>query len=97
MSGGRLFCCPATLSTNRTAMTKKEKQEAIEKKTWYRALKSFAVILVVVAFFAPLFADNSYTGAGWALDGAINAVGWLFLMAIGNQFLLYIVFGKQDN
>jgi len=58
------------------------KQE-LNKKRWYKIAVSIKWLIIVLALFSPIMADNGV----WYIDGIISAVIWYFILS----FLLYIV------
>lgn len=68
----------------------------LEKKVWYRLVRVAYGVLLVAAFFAPLFLDGSYFEEGyWVIDGIINIIVWGLLVVVFDKLILYVVYGKS--
>ena len=68
-------------------------EKELENKTWYRAYKVTAVLIVIAAFLAPSF-RNGVSGGSF-VDGAINIIIWSIIFIILQKIIVYILYGKK--
>ena len=71
-------------------------KQILESKTWYRVLKVIAYITLVASVLVPGL-KNHITSQAWVTDAFINFFLWLFILALLDRAIYYIVFGKTDG
>lgn len=71
------------------------KEKELENKTWYRAYKVIAILVVVAAFLAPSIQGDFSDGS--LVDGIINILIWIIGFIILKNMIIYILYGKRTE